>query len=400
MIGARAAPRDVPSDTREDTHFLATKREFALWAQGSTQLRMEMFYRWMRTRSNVLMREGKPEGGKWNYDSENRASFGKGGPGALKPRKRFAPDTMTREAIADVERHFADHPGSLAGLDWPVTREQGLAALDDFISHHLADFGKHQDAMWTDQPFLHHSLVSVALNLHLLHPCEVIEAAEDAYRARRAPLAAVEGLIRQVLGSREFIRGVYWRETPGLATANHFDHDAPLPKWFWTGETHMNCMRQTIGQTLKHGYAHHIQRLMITGNFALIAGISPQAVADWYLAVYVDAVEWVELPNVAGMALYANGGTFTSKPYAASGAYVKSMSNYCTGCRYKPQLKTGPQACPMTTFYWAFLDRHEREFQANMRTALMVKNLARWTPAERAGLRADADAKRAALDTL
>ena len=254
--------------------------------------------------------------------------------------------------------------------------------------------------MWSDEPFLFHSLLSSALNLRLLNPREVIEAAERAYRAKQAPLAAVEGFIRQILGWREFIRGMYWLDMPALREANHFDHRTPLPGWYWTGATQMNCMRQTIGQTLRYGYAHHIQRLMITGNFALIAGLLPQQVSDWYLAVYVDAIEWVELPNVAGMTLYANGGRFTSKPYAASGAYVKRMSNYCDGCRYQPAQKTGPQACPMTVFYWSFLDRNERELQANPRTVLMLKNLARLSADERETLRAEATRMTEQMESL
>jgi len=215
-------------------------------------------------------------------------------------------------------------------------------------------------------------------------------AAVAAWRDGHAPLAGVEGFVRQILGWREFIRGVYWLDMPGMLEANHFDHQRPLPAWYWTGDTTMNCLRVTIGQTLRHGYAHHIQRLMVTGNFALLAGISPRAVHEWYLAVYVDAVEWAELPNTAGMALYANGGRFTSKPYVASGAYIQRMSNYCTDCRYDPKIRTGPHACPFTTLYWNFLDRHESLFKRNPRTALMAGNIARLTAAERGAIRAAA----------
>ena len=394
------AASGVAIDNRIDTHFLITKTAFVDWSKRYKQLRMELFYRWMRTGNGVLMKDGEPEGGEWNYDSENRASFGKNGPRGIPPARAFLPDAITRAVLADVETHFATHPGSLEHFAWPVTRADALRALDGFIKHGLPDFGRYQDAMWTDEPFLFHSLLGAALNLHLLDPREVIAAAEAAYRAKHAPLAAVEGFIRQILGWREFIRGVYWLDMPSMKAANHFDHEAPLPAWYWTGATHMNCMRQAIGQTLAHGYAHHIQRLMVTGNFAMIAGVSPQAVADWYLAVYVDAIEWVELPNVAGMTLFANGGRFTSKPYAASGAYIKRMSNYCSGCRYKPELKTGSGACPMTTFYWDFLDRHEAEFQSNNRTALMVRNLTRMSKAERDAIRVDAAHKRANLDSL
>jgi deoxyribodipyrimidine photolyase-related protein len=390
----------VPIEVRLDTHFLASKADFADWAGGAKQLRMEAFYRTMRVRSGVLMDRGKPAGDAWNFDRENRASFGRAGPGALPPVPKFAPDATTRAAIADVERHFAGHPGTLADFAWPVTRDEALAMLEDFVAHRLPMFGQYQDAMWTAEPFLYHSLLSAPMNVRLLDPREVIAAAERAYAAKRAPLAAVEGFIRQILGWREFMRGVYWLDMPGLASANHFGHDAPLPAWYWSAETGMSCMRASVGQTLRYGYAHHIQRLMVTGNFALVAGVAPKAVTDWYLAVYIDAVEWVELPNTAGMSLYANGGRFTTKPYAASGAYIKRMSNYCAGCRYKPEVRTGPQACPITTFYWAFLDRNERELAANLRTALMVKHLARMSASERRALRTDADAKRARLDHL
>jgi deoxyribodipyrimidine photolyase-related protein len=254
--------------------------------------------------------------------------------------------------------------------------------------------------MWTGQPFLYHARLSVALNLKLLHPREVVDAALEALREGRAGLASVEGFVRQIIGWREFIRGVYWLEMPGLAVANHFGHVRDLPRWFWSGETHMACQREVITQTLRFAYAHHIQRLMVTGLFASLAGIDPRQVAHWYLAVYVDAVEWVELPNVAGMALYANGGRFTSKPYVASGAYIQRMSNYCTACRYHPAKKTGADACPLTTLYWHFLDRHQAELGASPRTALMVKNLQRIPAAERTAVRQQAETVLQRLEEL
>jgi deoxyribodipyrimidine photolyase-related protein len=384
-----------------DSHFLISRTEFARWASPSSkQLRMELFYRHMRKRYNILMQDGEPVGGQWNYDAENRESFGRQGPQAVPPALRFAPDEITRSALHDVEQHFANHPGALTQFNWPVTRADALRALNAFITQRLARFGQYQDAMWADEPFLFHSLISSSLNLHLLDPREVIEAALNAYAAGHAELAAVEGFIRQILGWREFMRGVYWLDMPGMRAANHYQCTVPLPQWYWSGQTQMRCMQQAIGQTLQHGYAHHIQRLMITGNFALIAGLIPQEVCDWYLAVYVDAVEWVELPNTAGMALYANGGRFTTKPYAASGAYVKRMSNYCSGCRYKPELKSGPGACPMTVFYWDFLMRHEAELLRNQRAALMMKNLARLDPEQRAAIQATAKQYVQTMETL
>ncbi len=375
---------------REDKHFLCSAPQFRAWAGQSASLRMEFFYRTMRKQYRVLMDGDKPVGGKWNYDTENRKGFGRAGPRDVPGLPVFEPDITTREVMAMVEKEFTDHPGKLEHFNWPVTRRDALRALDDFIEHRLPLFGAHQDAMWTHLDFGWHSLLSSSLNLKLLNPLEVILAAEKAWRERGLDLASVEGFIRQILGWREFIRGVYCLDMPGLKTANHFGHTNTLPAWYWTGDTHMNCMRQCIGQTLDNGYSHHIQRLMVTGMFGVIAQISPQQLCDWYLAVYVDAVEWVELPNTAGMALFADGGRFTSKPYIASGAYVKRMSNYCGSCKYEPETRTGPAACPMTTLYWNFMDTHEAALANNPRTALMAKNLQRMTTAQRkeVGLRA------------
>jgi len=377
-------------EIRTDSHFLCTREAFSAWSKNRRELRMEFFYREMRRRHDVMMEDGQPAGGRWNFDSDNRAGFAKTGPGPLPQAPQFVPDAITREVIALVHERFAEHPGSLDDFNWPVTRADALRALQDFVQHRLPCFGVHQDAMWTGMPFGWHSLLSAALNLKLLNPREVIAAAVAAWRDGRAPLAAVEGFVRQILGWREFIRGVYWLDMPELLEANHFSHDRALPAWYWTGDTPMTCMRETIGQTLQHGYAHHIQRLMVTGNFALLAGISPQAVHEWYLAVYVDAVEWVELPNTAGMALYANGGRFTSKPYIASGAYINRMSNYCGSCRYDVKLKTGSKACPFNTLYWNFLDRHEQQLARNPRTTLMTRNLSRLNAVERDAIRASA----------
>lgn len=371
----------------EDTHYLCSRAEFAKWASGYKQMRMEYFYREMRKRTGVLMDGAEPAGGKWNFDADNRSAFPKAGPGAIEPPATFEPDDITRQVFAEVEQHFSDHPGTLANFQWPVTREQALQALDRFIASRFANFGTYQDAMWTNTPFGWHSLVSSSINLHLLHPLEVIQKAEAAFRENRVDVASAEGFIRQILGWREFMRGVYWLDMPKMREDNALNATRDLPRWFWTGKTHMNCLKDSIGQTLEHAYAHHIQRLMVIGNFALLAGLVPQQVEDWFLAVYVDAVEWVELPNVAGMALFANGGRFTSKPYIASGAYIKRMSNYCTGCKYNPAEKTGDKACPFTTLYWGFLDKHETMLAANPRTGLMAKNIARLDDAQRTALR-------------
>lgn len=371
----------------EDTHYLCTRADFAKWASAYKQMRMEYFYREMRKRTGVLMDGAEPAGGKWNFDADNRSAFPKSGPGKIAPPAAFEPDEITKQVFVEVEEHFPDHPGTLANFKWPVTREQALQALDTFIATRFTNFGNFQDAMWTNTPFGWHSLVSSSINLHLLHPLEVIEKAEAAFRENKVDIASAEGFIRQILGWREFMRGVYWLDMPKMREDNYLQAKHDLPKWFWTGQTQMNCLKDSIGQTLDHGYAHHIQRLMVIGNFALLAGLVPQQVEDWFLAVYVDAVEWVELPNVAGMALFANGGRFTSKPYIASGAYIKRMSNYCTGCKYKPAEKVGEDACPFTTLYWGFLDQHEKMLSGNPRTGLMAKNIARLDEAQRAALR-------------
>jgi deoxyribodipyrimidine photolyase-related protein len=383
-----------------DTHFLCSRAEFAKWAGDKKELRLEFFYREMRKRHGILITGKEPIGGQWNYDAENRKGFGAKGPGSVPPPARFAPDRVTQDVITLVRARYASHPGSLDDFAWPVTREDALLALQHFIDQRLENFGAWQDAMWTTLPFGWHALVGSSLNLHLLHPREVIVAAEEAYHARGLPLASVEGFIRQVLGWREFMRGVYWLDMPYMAEANHYGHTRDLPAWYWTGKTHMACMQATIGQSLQHGYAHHIQRLMVTGQFAVLAGLSPQQVSAWYRAMYVDAVEWVETPNTLGMALHANGGRFTSKPYVASGQYISRMSNYCKGCRYQPEQRTGPNACPMTTLYWDFLIRHEPDFAGNPRTALMVKHVGKMSADDKAQIGLQAEATRTGLDQV
>jgi len=401
LLNETAAAARCPLDLRTDRHFMCSRDEFAAWAGSSRQLRMEFFYRMMRRRHGVLLTaDGEPEGGQWNFDADNRRGFGRQGPGFVPEPPRFAPDAITREVFAVVRQHFGSHPGALDAFNWPVTRAQALVALDDFIEHRLPAFGVHQDAMWTEMPFGWHSLLSTSLNLKLLDPREVIAAAAKAWRQRGLPLAGVEGFIRQILGWREFVRGVYFLDMPGLASGNHFGHQRALPAWYWTGDTAMNCLRQCVGQTLAHGYAHHIQRLMITGMFGVLAEIEPRQLCDWYLAVYVDAIEWVELPNTAGMALFANGGRFTSKPYVASGAYVKRMSNYCDGCQYRPEVRHGDGACPMTTLYWRFVDRHQAAFARNPRTRPMLSNLQRMAPEELAAIHESGERMLANLDQI
>ena len=386
----RAACPEGLLDEREDRHFLCAHQTFRQHAQGRKQLRMEFFYREMRRAHGVLLdASGAPEGGEWNYDSENRKSFGREGPAklAMPAPLSFAPDSVTRAVLDEVSRAFPDHPGSLEHFDWPVTRSEAVAALEDFIAHRLEGFGDHQDAMWTGEPWLFHSRIAAALNLKLLDPREVIKAAETAYRCKRAPLAAVEGFIRQILGWREYVRGVYWLHMPEYLERNALRATEPLPGFFWSGETSMRCLAECIGQTLRHGYAHHIQRLMVTGLYTLLLGVDPREVHRWYLAVYVDAVEWVELPNTLGMSQYADGGVMASKPYVATGRYIERMSNYCDACRFDPAKSTGDDACPFTTLYWDFLQRHAADLRRNPRMSLQLRNLDRLGAAELAAIR-------------
>ncbi len=389
-IAAAARDAGVPLEIRTDRHFLCTAAEFAAHAKGRKQLRMEYFYREMRVKSGVLMDGDKPAGGEWNFDHDNRESFGKDGPGFLPAPRRFSPDATTREVLAMVSERFAKHPGELEKFDWPVTAADARAALDDFIEHRLPDFGRWEDAMWLGEPWLYHSRLSAALNLKLLDPREVLAAAEQAWRQKRAPIASVEGFIRQILGWREYVRGIYWRFMPGYLERNALGADQPLPSFYWTGETEMNCLRHALRQTLEHGYAHHIQRLMVTGLFSLLLGVRPREIHEWYLAVYVDAVEWVELPNTLGMSQYADGGVMASKPYIATGKYIQRMSNYCTGCRFDPAERTGPRACPFTTLYWDFLLQHEPSLAKNPRIVMQVRNLKRLTSEEKEAIQEQA----------
>ena len=337
----------LPLDMRRSRQFLIDLPEFRDWAEGRKGLRLEHFYRYTRRRTGVLMQGKDPEGGAWNFDKENRKTFGRRGPGVIPAPASFPPDAVTKTAIADVVRHFPDHPGSLAHFDWPVTPEQAEAALKDFVENRLPSFGPYQDALWSGETYLYHSRLSAAMNLGLLSPRVAVDAAVAAYRRGTAPLASLEGFVRQIIGWREFVRGLYWTRMPEYLDMNSLDAHQPLPGFYWTGDTDMRCLAETIGQTLEYGYAHHIQRLMVTGLFALLLGVEPRQVHAWYLAVYVDAVEWVELPNVLGMSQFADGGLMGSKPYVATGKYIQRMSNYCGQCRYDPTEANGGVGLPV-----------------------------------------------------
>ena len=378
----------LPVELLEDDRFICSHADFERWASGRKQLRMEYFYREMRRRTGLMMDGDKPEGGRWNFDAENRKPAARN----LFVRRPivFAPSSQTQAVIEMVARRFPKGFGSLEDFGFPVTRVEAEHARDDFLVKALPRFGDFQDAMLADEPFLYHSVLSPCLNVGLLDPLEMCRRAELEYRAGRAPLNAVEGFIRQILGWREYVRGIYWREGPDYLTRNALHATRDLPPFYWTGETDMRCMRETIGQTITHAYAHHIQRLMITGNFALLAGLDPRQVHAWYLAVYADAYEWVEAPNTIGMSLFADGGLLGSKPYAAGGAYINRMSDYCGGCRYKVTEKTGPEACPFNYLYWDFVSRNQALLARNPRTSQVARAWAKLEPDRQSAVRESA----------
>ncbi|MEL7188293.1 MAG: cryptochrome/photolyase family protein [Pseudomonadota bacterium] len=355
-----------PVEILPDDRFLCDHATFRHWAEDRKALTMEHFYREMRKDTGLLMDEaGKPVGGKWNYDAENREALEAD---LFIPQvPKFTPDEVTCEVIELVEARFADHFGKLEPFEWPVTREDALKAADAFFANRIEKFGPYQDAMVFGSDDLYHSMLSTSINIGLLDPLELCQRAEQAYNDGRAPLNSVEGFIRQIIGWREYVRGFYWFFMPGLETVNELKATRPLPEFFWTGETNMRCLSDCIRSTHNNAHAHHIQRLMVLGNFCLLAGIDPQEVQDWYLAVYADAFQWVELPNVSGMILYADGGRLATKPYAASGNYINKMSDYCKECRYKVAQKTGEDACPFNPLYWHFMERHRDRLSSNHR---------------------------------
>ena len=386
---------EIPFVIRPDERFFCSRSEFEEWAEGRRQLRMENFYRIMRRKSGYLMEGEQPLGGQWNFDHDNRKKAPKGltFPGPL----TFAPDAETEAVISYVNAHFSDHFGDLEPFEFAVTRAQARQALEHFVQYSLADFGTYQDAMLRGENYLYHSLISLYLNTGLLEPDEVCRQVVQAYYYATAPLNSVEGYLRQVLGWREYMRGIYWLRMPEFKSANFLDAHYNLPSFFWTGETKMECVRQAVTQTRETAYAHHIQRLMVTGNFALIAGIDPVQVHEWYLAVYVDAIEWVELPNTMGMSQFADGGVVASKPYASSGNYINKMSDYCGSCHYSVKEKTGPGSCPFNTFYWDFLDRNSDKLRGNPRLGNIYRIWDKFDPERQATYRAYADVLREEL---
>jgi deoxyribodipyrimidine photolyase-related protein len=378
-----------------DDRFICSIAEFASWAEGRKQLRMEYFYREMRRKTGLLMDGDQPKGGKWNFDSENRkpaeASL------FMPYPKVFAHDGITQEVLALVAARFDNHFGDLQPFTYAVTRAGAEQALAHFVETALPNFGDYQDAMLTGEPFLYHSILAQYINCGLLDPLAVCRAVEAAYDAGKVPLNATEGFIRQIIGWREYVRGIYWLKMPGYERSNFFAHTRALPDFYWTAETEMTCIRAAVTQTREHAYAHHIQRLMVTGNFAMLAGINPHELHEWYLAVYADAYEWVELPNTVGMSQFADGGLLASKPYAASGAYINRMSNYCGTCRYDVKQRTGPDACPFNALYWNFIARNRELIKGNPRMAQMVRTWDKFADDEKARIETSAALTLAAL---
>lgn len=365
----------IPVVMKPDDRFLCSLTEFSDWSKNRKTLRMEHFYRWMRRRTGWLMAGDKPVGGRWNYDAENRKPWPSDRQAIQ--RERFPPDEVTQDVISLVRRRFSDHFGEVDGFGWPVTRRKALVALDHFIRYALPYFGDFQDAMVQGQPFLYHALLSPALNIGLLTPEEVGKRVLEAYQNGDAPLTSVEGFIRQILGWREYIRGIYGTWMPDYAKSNVLGATRPLPSFYWTGNTEMKCIAETILNIQENAYAHHIQRLMVTGNFALLAGIDPVEVEEWYLIVFADAFEWVELPNTHGMALFADGGELATKPYAASGAYIHRMSDYCGSCSFNPGIKNGRKACPFNPLYWNFMIENRAILEKLPRMGMAYRNLDR-----------------------
>jgi deoxyribodipyrimidine photolyase-related protein len=397
-LKAWAAEAGVPVEVCEDRRFICSHDRFRRWAADKTQLRMEFFYREMRRETGLLMDGDEPVGGRWNFDAENRKKLPKGvtPPG----RKRFPPDAVTQEAMAHVARLFADHFGTLDAFDWPTTAEEAEVALEHFLRDCLPGFGDWQDAMKDGAPWMWHSLTSTSINLGLLDPLDVCRRAEAEFTAGRAPLNAVEGFIRQILGWREFVRGVYWLKVPEYRKRNFLDADRTLPWFYWSGETDMACVADVVARTRDHAYAHHIERLMVMGNLAMLLGIHPDEVDDWYMVVFADAYEWVEMPNTRGMATFADGGIVGSKPYAASGAYVDRMSDWCAGCRYDVKAKSGEGACPFNRLYWGFLERNRRRLRDNVRLAMPYRTLDGWSAERRREVVVEAEACRAGLGAV
>ncbi|QSI75627.1 cryptochrome/photolyase family protein [Niveibacterium microcysteis] len=394
-----AAAQPFETCVVDSEHFLAPRDAVALHFRGRKQWLMEHFYRAMRQRHRVLLTStGEPEGGQWNFDAENRKPW----PGTPAPPPDTRPSHDHRALWQMIETAGVGSFGAPHAdcFRWPLNRDEALAGLEHFIAEALPHFGEFEDAMSSHSPRLFHSQLSFALNVKMLHPREVIDAAEAAYRAGHAPLAAAEGFVRQILGWREYVRGFYWAHMPGYEAQNALGHQTPLPDWFWTGRTRMRCLQRAIGQSLDDAWAHHIQRLMVIGNFALLAGLDPATLHRWYLGIYIDAFEWVELPNTVGMSQFADGGRLATKPYVSSAAYIDRMSDYCKGCHYDRKAKIGERACPFNALYWDFFARHEATLGHNPRLGMVYRQLRKMAEPQLDALQARASSLKRGLDTI
>jgi deoxyribodipyrimidine photolyase-related protein len=384
----------------DSEHFLTRRRDLAELFPGRGRFRMEGFYRWMRRRFNVLMEGGRPCGGSWNLDAANRQPYD--------GRVPIPPPLVFDNDVSGIVRMMRQCGVASIGaieprrLPWPIDRPQALRLLSAFVRDGLPHFGTYQDAMTLSSWSLFHSRLSFALNTKILNPLEVVNAALEAWRRdpQHIALPQIEGFVRQILGWREYMRGVYWALMPGLATMNWLGHGLPLPACYWTADTRMRCMAEAIGQSLTHAYAHHIQRLMVTGNFALLAGVHPDEVETWYLGIYIDAIQWVEMPNTRAMSQFADGGLVATKPYACSANYLRRMSDYCGACFYDPRRRIGGHACPFNALYWDFFARHRSRLEGNPRIGMVYRSWDRMGAGERRDIRQQADHLRANLDRL
>ncbi|MFN3734082.1 cryptochrome/photolyase family protein [Comamonas testosteroni] len=399
QLQAWASGQQLSCTAVDSEHFLTARDDLATQMRGRRQWLMEHFYRSMRRRYGLLLDEHEqPVGGQWNFDRDNRKPW----PGTPVEPEDWRPLHDHSALWGIVQRSDVQSFGDAQAdaLRWPLNRQEAIRCLEAFVTHALPHFGDYEDAMSSQAPRLFHSLLSFALNVKMLRPLEVLQSAEAAWRSGHAPLAAVESFVRQILGWREYIRGIYWAHMPGYESRNALDHHLPLPHWFWTGDTHMRCLQQSIKQSLQTAHAHHIQRLMVIGNFALLAGLDPVELHRWYLGIYIDAFEWVELPNTLGMSQRADGGLIATKPYVSSAAYLQRMGDYCQGCTYNPKQKTGPSACPFNALYWDFFARHVEELGSNHRLALVYRQWQKFPPEQQSALRAHARQLREQLGNL
>ena len=382
--------KKIPLKILQDDRFYCNKNEFEDWFKKQSSPRMENFYRWIRKKENILLdKNGNPEGGIWNYDKENRTKFSKDirSTSILK----FENDQITSDVINLVKNNFSKNFGCPQPFWFGVTRNDAKKALTEFTRNRLVNFGKYQDVMKSDDNYLFHSVLSVYLNIGLLSPKEVCEKVLRQYRSKKCPINSCEGFIRQILGWREYIRGIYWIYAPEYGKTNYLNAKGKLPDFFWNCNTNLNCLQKCITQTRDESYAHHIQRLMITGNFSLIAGIEPKQICEWYLSVYSDAFEWVELPNTHGMSQFADGGILGSKPYAASGAYINKMSDYCRSCKFSVKEKSGPNACPFNYLYWNFFIKNKEKLQNNHRLWTAYASIKKMSPQRIKQIQKDSD---------